>query len=455
LIYSAIFFYKSSPIAPKKKNMSDKLSADEQKIFDLWLKIQSKTLANASENLRQRKSEITHQMSSRGLLQSGIAVSNHFDELVKNRRWIVDISLEEIKRLCSESSLSPSIEFKNAIEMSLSRFFQINDWTAHMDSAAPGQRNMKERFKNAWENQATSEKARLKLNCSILWDEIELKPKNEAKNLENNMHKEISVNKRNVFVVHGRNQAANLAMFQFLRSIDLNPIEWSTAVQLTGTATPYTSEVLKKAFSQAQAVVVLLTGDDEAKLNASLINDEDQEFESRLMPQARPNVLFEAGMAFGTHPDRTIIVELGRLRQFSDLGGRNIIRLDNSTKKRQDLADRLALAGCAVNLRGRTDWHNEGNFEVHVNVPKEQNSQPEELILESTDIEILKIISKFEDCTSDDIAKRLSISKDRATYFIYELINRDVLSKTITLLGPETYYLQQKGRKFLVEKNLI
>jgi hypothetical protein len=42
---------------------------------------------------------------------------------------------------------------------------------------------------------------------------------------------------RKVFVVHGRNTNARNAMFEFLRSIDLAPIEWSEAVDSNATPT--------------------------------------------------------------------------------------------------------------------------------------------------------------------------------------------------------------------------
>ena len=65
--------------------------------------------------------------------------------------------------------------------------------------------------------------------------------------------------RRRVFVVHGRNEPARDAMFSFLRSIGLQPIEWSQAVAATGEASPYIGVVLDSAFDAAQAVVVLMT----------------------------------------------------------------------------------------------------------------------------------------------------------------------------------------------------
>lgn len=178
----------------------------------------------------------------------------------------------------------------------------------------------------------------------------------------------LEADRRNVFVVHGRNQAARDAMFEFLRAIDLHPMEWSEAVHLTRKASPYIGEILDSAFSHARAVVVLFTPDDEARLRNGLQNVNDAPNETELTGQARPNVLFEAGMAMGRDQDRTVLVELGNLRPFSDIGGRHTIRLDNSPQRRQDLAQRLEAAGCTVNREG-TDWFNVGDFEASVEVP--------------------------------------------------------------------------------------
>jgi len=170
---------------------------------------------------------------------------------------------------------------------------------------------------------------------------------------------DIEVDPRSVFVIHGRNEVARKGLFDFLRAIDLNPIEWSQAIAMTGDASPYVGDVLDAAFARAQAIVVLQTPDDVAHLHESLTFPGDPETNPQMQP--RPNVLYEAGMAMGRNPKRTVIVELGQVKQFSDIHGRHVVRLDNSVAKRQELATRLKSAECAVNLDG-TDWHEAGDL---------------------------------------------------------------------------------------------
>ena len=170
---------------------------------------------------------------------------------------------------------------------------------------------------------------------------------------------------REVFVVHGRNDTAREAMFAFLRSIDLIPLEWNVAREDTGKPSPYIGEILQAAFSRAHAVVVLLTPDDEARLKPQFRADADPPYETQLTGQARPNVLFEAGMAMGGQPDRVVLVELGNLRPFTDIAGLHIVRMDNSSQRRQELAQKLRTAGCPINLNGEY-WHTAGDFESAV-----------------------------------------------------------------------------------------
>ena len=149
-------------------------------------------------------------------------------------------------------------------------------------------------------------------------------------------------------------------------------MEWSEARRLTGKPNPYVGEILDAGFLNAQAVLVLFTPDDEARLIEHFIKADDELHEKQLTPQPRQNVTFEARMAMGKFPERTVLVQIGKVRPMSDISGLHILRLDGSTKSRQDLAERLKNAGCAVKIENRTDWHTVGNFELKVLAPKQE-----------------------------------------------------------------------------------
>jgi predicted nucleotide-binding protein len=164
-----------------------------------------------------------------------------------------------------------------------------------------------------------------------------------------------------VFVVFGRNNKARKSLFDFLRSIKLDPQEWSEWVIQTGHPSPYIGDVLKTGFQHAQAFVVLMTPDDEARLREPLRNEHDESYEIDLTPQPRQNVIFEAGMAMAIDERRTILVSLGKVRLMSDIFGRHLVRLDDTPERRKDLAQRLETAGCPVKLDGN-DWFTAGEF---------------------------------------------------------------------------------------------
>jgi predicted nucleotide-binding protein len=168
--------------------------------------------------------------------------------------------------------------------------------------------------------------------------------------------------KRRVFVVHGRNILARDAVFELLRAIDLYPIEWEEAIAMTGNTSPSTLTAIERAFANAQAALVILTGDDLARLGKRYLSEQDEPYEHRLTRQARPNVIFEAGMAFGNHPGRTVIVSFGKTRPISDIAGTNILYLSDSPESRQKLAGRLKNAGCAADTENKSDWLKAGDF---------------------------------------------------------------------------------------------
>ncbi len=164
-----------------------------------------------------------------------------------------------------------------------------------------------------------------------------------------------------VFVVHGRDHVVRNATFDFLRAVGIKPIEWNSALAMSKKAAPYIGEVLDAAFAQARAIVVLITPDDLAQLRPDLLLPSDKPYERTLTGQARPNVLFEAGMAFATHADRTVIVQLGNVREFSDVAGRHVVHMSNDYIKRQELTTKLRNAGCDVDMTG-SDWVTAGDF---------------------------------------------------------------------------------------------
>lgn len=171
----------------------------------------------------------------------------------------------------------------------------------------------------------------------------------------------VAADPKRVFVVCGRASKICKDLFSFLRAIGLNPIEWGMAIDETGSGAPFIGDIINTGFRMAQAAIILMTGDDVAKLRKEYIKEDDPSYESRLTPQPRQNVLFEAGMAYGLYPERTILVTVGKLRHFSDIDGRHVIRLDNSSQKRKELAQRLERAGCTVTTRG-DHWLEIGDF---------------------------------------------------------------------------------------------
>ena len=171
----------------------------------------------------------------------------------------------------------------------------------------------------------------------------------------------IDVDPRKVFVVHGRDKDAKRAMIDYLAALGLDGFDWGDPVSATGSGTPFTGHVVDEAFKLAHAVIVILTPDEVAMLHPDLYEGRDKVADRELSSQVRPNVLFEAGMAFAHHPHRTIIVEIGLTRSFSDIEGRNTIRLDTNPNALVDLARRLEDAGCPVN-RGVGDWDNIERF---------------------------------------------------------------------------------------------
>lgn len=157
---------------------------------------------------------------------------------------------------------------------------------------------------------------------------------------------------RKVFVIYGRDLKVKEELFDLLRLVDLKPLEWATIIEYTGEGSPTTYHSIDVAMDNVQAVVALFTPDDKVELREGLLKSGDSAEEDTYQP--RPNVLFETGMAFGKDKNKTILVEVGKIREITDLAGFNRVRLDGSIKKRKELIKRLEDLGCKVDKS--SDW---------------------------------------------------------------------------------------------------
>jgi predicted nucleotide-binding protein len=166
-----------------------------------------------------------------------------------------------------------------------------------------------------------------------------------------------------VFVVHGRYTKARTELSHFLGSLEIKVLEWNKAVTLTKKPNPYIGEVIDAGFQHAQAIVVLLTPDDEAKLRNEFITPGEQAFERKLMGQPRQNVIFEAGMALSKYPGTTVLVQVGNLRPMSDVGGLHILHLADSAASRKSFVSKLKIAGVVLNDDG-DNWLTAGQFDA-------------------------------------------------------------------------------------------
>lgn len=128
---------------------------------------------------------------------------------------------------------------------------------------------------------------------------------------------------RRVMIVHGRDSAAASEMRSFLRSLGLSPLDWNEALDDVGLSSPSVVERLRACLDLAQAVVILLEATEE-----------------------RPNVIFEAGLAFGLAPSRTVLVQLGSHQLPSDLQALHVLQLRNTAASRSALRAALERAGC-------------------------------------------------------------------------------------------------------------
>ena len=138
-----------------------------------------------------------------------------------------------------------------------------------------------------------------------------------------------------VFVVHGHNHGVKEAVARFLEKLDLEPVILHEKPNAGRTVIEKFSD-----YADVHFAIVLLTGDDEARVRASTDD---------LLPRARQNVILELGYFLG---------KLGRARVCalyeagveipSDYQGVLFVEYNPSDRWRFDLVRELVAAGFAV-----------------------------------------------------------------------------------------------------------
>ncbi len=274
---------------------------------------------------------------------------------------------------------------------------------------------------------------------------------------------------RKVFVIHGRDEDNRQAMFDFLESLGLMPIPWSEAIAKTGRPSPYIAEAVKEALSLGRAVVVLFTPDDAVQLRRDLWKSGDGTDHEPVMYQPRPNVLIELGMALQALPDRTILVQLGECRSISDIEGLYVLRMDGSTEKRNELIELLEQCECEVKKPRGDRWIKAGSFTDFSDVSRapdltdgsDRNArgggQQDELSKEQLCILLAIARSPEGSLELKDVESQCNLARERAQYRLNGLKGEGyVLFKLSRVnVSPDVWELDERGRAYLVERELI
>ena len=152
----------------------------------------------------------------------------------------------------------------------------------------------------------------------------------------NTVKEEKTVNRRDVFIVHGRDEGIKAEVARWLTQLELNPIILHEQANKGKT-------VIEKfeAHVNVKAAIALFTCDDLGKYK------DDENLEER----ARQNVIFETGFFMGKlSRENTIILYEENLKIPSDLGGYIYIPLDNKKRWHFDLAKELKAIGFDIDM---------------------------------------------------------------------------------------------------------
>ena len=165
---------------------------------------------------------------------------------------------------------------------------------------------------------------------------------------------------KKVFIIHGRNVRAAGEMANFVRALGLNPIAFNELRANMG-GTPNIADIVTRGMDRAQGVIALFTGDEWSELRPELKGEHDKPHDVARW-QSRPNVIFEAGMAFGRDRKRVVFVVLGDAELFTDVAGIHVLRLSSNPAGDRDTL-RLTLKNMGCSVEDSSAWMTAGDFE--------------------------------------------------------------------------------------------
>jgi len=157
-----------------------------------------------------------------------------------------------------------------------------------------------------------------------------------------------------VFVIHGRDLEAVAQLESFLKRLGLKHVRFEDVADgLRSNA--FIADIVVEGIRNAQIVIGLFTPDEVA----ALYDHGGEYVEASARWQARPNVLFEAGVAWGIGREKVILATLGAdVELFSDVDGIHILRLDQEKGRRSMITN-------IENILGRKLDTNEGYEEAN------------------------------------------------------------------------------------------
>jgi hypothetical protein len=140
--------------------------------------------------------------------------------------------------------------------------------------------------------------------------------------------------RKRVFIVHGRDIRAQAELVKFLHALNIEDIPFES-VEKELDSDPFIANIVLSAIEQADAVIALFTPDEQAVLYHPETGQSEAAKVGGSRWQARPNVIFEAGVAYAKRDKRPILAVLGAdVNLFSDVHGVHFVQLASAEGKR-------------------------------------------------------------------------------------------------------------------------